>query len=120
MQDSGLWNPSGQGGSESIPADLSALAAANQHIPPQPSNSPAKDAQLSRVSWNSMVLVVAQHNLSKPRTDFGRTVMLPALKFSLDGFQLRNHPLLSRDPPDGERSGGELRTKMGETNTVGA
>jgi hypothetical protein len=29
--------------------------------------------------------------------------MLPALKFSLDSFQLRDHPLLSRDPPDGER-----------------
>jgi hypothetical protein len=41
--------------------------------------------------------------------------MLPALKFSLDGFQLRDHPLLSRDPPDGERSGGELPTEMGET-----
>src|ERR1700731_4633031 len=82
---------------------------------PQPGDTPAEDAQLSRVTWNSMVLVVTQHNLSKPRTDFGRTVMLPALKFSLDGFQLRDHPLLSRDPPDGERSGGELPAKMGET-----
>ena len=61
-----------------------------------------------------MVLVVAQHNLSKPRADFGRTVMLPALKFSLDGFQLRDHPLLSRDPPNGECPGGELPTEMGE------
>jgi hypothetical protein len=62
-----------------------------------------------------MVLVVTQHNRSKPRTDFGRTVMLPALKFSLDSFQLRDHPLLSRDPPDGECSRGELPTEMGET-----
>jgi hypothetical protein len=62
-----------------------------------------------------MVLVITQHNLPKPRTDLGRTVMLPALKFSLNGFQLRDHPLLSRDPPDGECSGGELPTEMGET-----
>ena len=55
-----------------------------------------------------MVLVVTQHKLSKPRTDFGSTVMLPSLKLSLDGFQLRDHPLLSRDPPNGERSGTEL------------
>jgi hypothetical protein len=61
-----------------------------------------------------MILVVTQHNRSKPRTDFGRTVMLPALKFSLDGFQLRDHPLLSRNPPDGEGSGSELPTEMGE------
>ncbi len=62
-----------------------------------------------------MVLVVTQHNLPEPRTDFGRTVVLPALKFSLDGFQLRDHPLLSRDPPDCECSGSELPTEMGET-----
>jgi hypothetical protein len=30
--------------------------------------------------------------------------MLPALKLSLDGFQLRDHPLLRRDPPDDEGS----------------
>ena len=76
---------------------------------------PDEDAQQSRVIWTCMVLVIARHNLSKPRTDFGSPVMLPALKFSLDGFQLRDHPLLSRDPPDGERSGGELPTEMGET-----
>ena len=62
-----------------------------------------------------MVLVVAQHNLSKPCTDFGRTVVLTALKFSLDGFQLREQPLLSRDPPDGQRSGCELPTEVSET-----
>ena len=51
-----------------------------------------------------MVLVVAQHNLAKPGTDLGRAMMLPALKLSLDGFQLRDHPLLRRDPPDDEGS----------------
>jgi len=30
--------------------------------------------------------------------------MLPALKLSLDGFQLRDHSLFRRDPPDDERS----------------
>jgi hypothetical protein len=49
-----------------------------------------------------MVLVVAQHNLAKPCTDLGRTMMLPALKLSLDGFELRDHSLLRRNPPDDE------------------
>jgi hypothetical protein len=31
--------------------------------------------------------------------------MLPALKFNLEGFQLRNHRLRGRNPPDGESSG---------------
>jgi hypothetical protein len=30
--------------------------------------------------------------------------MFPALKLSLDGFELRDHPLLYRDPPDCECS----------------
>jgi len=47
-----------------------------------------------------MVLVVSQHNLPKPGTDFGRAMVLPALKLSLNGFKLRDHPLLRRDPPD--------------------
>jgi hypothetical protein len=51
-----------------------------------------------------MVLVVAQHNLPKPYTDLGRAMMLPALKLSLNGFKLRDHPLLRRDPPDDESS----------------
>src|SRR5208283_5566828 len=61
-----------------------------------------------------MVLVVAQHNLPKPSTDLACTMMLPALKLSLHGFQLRDHPLLRRDSPDDESSVGELPTEVGE------
>jgi hypothetical protein len=78
-------------------------------------NATSKDAQVSRVTRNGMILVVAQHNLPKPYTDLRRTVMLPALKFSLDGFQLRGHPLLRRDPPDDEWSSGQLPTEVSET-----
>ena len=61
-----------------------------------------------------MVLKVPQYNLPQPGTDFGRAMMLPALKLSLDGFELRDHPLLRRDPPDDESSVGELSTEVGE------
>src|SRR5262245_1183595 len=100
---------------ETSPSHSRALTATDQNTPPQPANTIHKDTQLTRVTRNSMVLVVAQHNLPKPATDLGRTMMLPALKFSLDGFELRDHPLLRCDPPDDEWSGGELSTKVGET-----
>jgi hypothetical protein len=41
-------------------------------------------------------------------------MMLPALKLSLHGFQLRDHPLLRRDSPDDESSVGGLPTEVGE------
>ncbi len=42
--------------------------------------------------------------------------MLPALKLSLDGFDLRDHSLLRRNPPDDESSVAvALPTEMGET-----
>jgi hypothetical protein len=70
--------------------------------------------QLVDVAGNGVVLVITPYDLPKPCTDFGRAMMLPALKLSLDGFQLRDHPLLRRDPPDNESSVGELPTEVGE------
>ena len=62
-----------------------------------------------------MVLVITQHNLPKPSTDLATTIMLPALKLSLNGFQLRDHPLLSRNPRDDKSSAAPaLPTVMGE------
>jgi hypothetical protein len=51
-----------------------------------------------------VVLIITQYNLPEPRTDFGHAMMPPALKLSLDGFELRNHSLLRSDPPYGEGS----------------
>ena len=62
-----------------------------------------------------MVLVISQHNFPKPCTDLGRAMMLPALKLRLNGFELRHHALLRRDPPDDEGSSGELPAEVGET-----
>jgi hypothetical protein len=63
-----------------------------------------------------MVLVVAQHNLAKPYTDRGRTMMLSALKLGLDGFELRDHSLLRRNPPDDESFVADaLPTEVSET-----
>jgi hypothetical protein len=92
---SGASRPLSAASAATLPSHLCTLAATDENAPP-------KDAQLSRITWNSMVLVIAQHNLPEPFTDLAATVMLPALKCSLDGFQLRDHPLLSRNPPDDE------------------
>src|SRR5262245_22986928 len=62
-----------------------------------------------------MILVVSPYNLPKPCSDLSRTMMLPELKLAPDGFELRDHPLLRRNPPDNEWPGGELATEMGET-----
>ena len=116
MQSAGLGNPPGQDWGETSPSHLCALAATNKDAPPQPANATLEDAQLSRVTRNGMVLVVAQHNFPKPCTDLGCAMMLPALKLSLDGFELRNHSLLRRNPPDDECFVADaLPTEVGET-----
>ena len=51
-----------------------------------------------------MVLVITQHDLPEPGTDFGHAIMHPALKLYLDGFELRDHSLLRSDSPYGEGS----------------
>jgi len=66
-----------------------------------------------------MVLVVAGDDLPKPYTDLTGAIMLVALKLSLDGFQLRNHPQPRSDPPDGEGLGlVALPTVVGEPQEV--
>ena len=102
MQNMGSWNPSTQEGIESIPLHLCTLTATYEYSSPQPANATSKDAQLCRVARNSMVLVVAQHNLAEPCANLGRAMMLPTLKLRLDGFELRGHPPLRRNPPDDE------------------
>jgi hypothetical protein len=51
-----------------------------------------------------VVLVITQHNLPEPSTDFGHAIMRSALKLNLDGFEFRNHSLFRSDPPYGEGS----------------
>ena len=104
MQNAGSWNPSAQKRIESIPSYLGTLTAADEHGSPQPADATAENAQLCRITRDSVVLVVAQHNLAKPRTDVGRAMMLPALQLSLDGFELGRHSLLRRNPPDDKGS----------------
>jgi hypothetical protein len=51
-----------------------------------------------------VVLVITQHDLPEPRTDFGHAIMHPVLKLGLDGFELRDHSLLRSNPSYGEGS----------------
>jgi len=76
----------------------------------------ARRRAAERVSGNSMVLVITQHHRPKPRPSLAGKLMLPALTFHLDGFRLRDYPLLGRDPPDSESSSAStLPTEVGET-----
>src|SRR5215470_19781040 len=115
MQNAGLRNPPGQDWGETTPAHSGPLTATDENAPPQPADATTEYAQLRRVARNRMILVVAQHSLPEPCTDLGRTMMLPALKLNFNGFELRDHPLLRRNPPDDEGSGGELPAEVGET-----
>jgi hypothetical protein len=81
------------------------LTATNQNVPPEPIHALSEDAQLIDVARNSMVLVIAGDHLPKPCTSLTDTIMLPAEKLNVDGFQLRNHSLFRRNPPDGEGVG---------------
>ena len=75
--------------------------------------TPPEDTQLSRVTGYRVVLVVALHNLPEPCADFTRAMMLPVLKLCLHDIELRNHPLLRRNPPDVEGSAArEVSTEM--------
>src|ERR1700685_4517274 len=61
-----------------------------------------------------MGLIVAQNDLPKPLADLACTMMLPASKLGLNGFELRSHPLRHRDSPDGKGpTTPELPTIMG-------
>src|SRR4051812_9530112 len=63
-----------------------------------------------------MVLVIAHDDPPEPFTDLAGTMMLPALKLSFNGFELQNHPLGRRNPPDGEGSATpEMPTIMSES-----
>src|SRR5882762_8590294 len=118
MQNAGLRNPPEQEWGETLPAHSRALTATDEDASPQSTNATTENAQLSRVARNGMVLVVAQHNLPKPCTDRGRAIMLPALKLSLYGLELRDHSLLRSNPPDDESSGRELPTVVVKPRNV--
>ena len=102
MQNGGWRYPLFQDRGEFLPLLPRGLAAANEDVTPQSIYAMPEDTQLIEVAGDSMVLVVAGNNLSKPYTGLTGAIMLPALKLSLDGFQLRNHSLLRCDSPDGE------------------
>src|ERR1017187_4039394 len=119
VKDSGWWNPSIQDRGKFLPLLPRGLTATNKNVTPQPIDTISEDAQLVDVAGDSMVLVVAGNNLPKPYTNLTGAIMLPVLKLDLDGLQLRNHPLLRSDSPDGEGFGlVALPTVVGEPQEV--
>src|ERR1039457_2842043 len=116
VQNAGWRNPAVQDWCKTFPPHLCALTPADQNTLPEPAYAEFEDAQLRRVPGNSVVLVITQHDLPEPRTDVGHAIVHPALKLSLDGFELRDHSLLRSDPPYGEGSAlVALPTVVGKT-----
>jgi hypothetical protein len=76
MQSAGLGNLPVQDWGKTIPSHVCALSATDKDAPPQPANATTKDAKLSRVTRNGMLLAVSQHNFPESCTDLGRTIML--------------------------------------------
>ena len=105
MQDSRARYPPFEEGMKSLPPFASPLTPACEDLIPQPVDALPEGAQLSKVPWHCVVLVIAVDDLPKPGTDLARAIMHPAAKLGLDGLQLRNHPLFRRDAPDGEGIG---------------
>src|ERR1035441_5776098 len=93
MQDGGWRYPPFQDRGEFLPLLPRGLAAANEDVTPQSIDAMSEGTQPIEIAGDSMVLVIAGDNLPKPHTDLTGAIMLPALKLSLDGFQLRNHSL---------------------------
>jgi hypothetical protein len=105
VQDFRARYPPFEEGTKSLPPFAGALTAACEYLIPQSIDALPKGAQLSDIPGHRVVLVVAVNDLPKPCTDIARAIMHPAAKLYLDSLELRNHPLLRRNAPDGERIG---------------
>jgi hypothetical protein len=105
VQDFRARYPSFEQRSESLPPSAGTLTAACECLIPQSIDALPEGAQLSDIPGHCVVLVVVVDDLPKPCTDDAWTIMHPAAKLDLDSLELRNHPLLRRNAPDGERIG---------------
>src|SRR6516164_4272193 len=105
VQDCRAWYPPFEQRSERLPPFAGTLTPACEYLIPQPVDALPEGAQLSGISGHCVVLVVAVNDLPKPSTNLAWASMHPAAKLDLDGLQLRNHPLLRCDAPDGEGIG---------------
>ena len=105
VQDLRARYPPFEEGTKSLPPFAGALTAACQSLVPQSVDALPEGAQLPDIAGRCVVLVVAVDDFPKPCTDVAWAIMHPAAKLDLDCLELRNHPLLRRNAPDGERIG---------------
>src|SRR5580658_2481061 len=85
VQNAWDWYPPVQGGSETLPSHLLALAALGKYTPPQPVNAISKDAQPIDVAGDSMVSARV------------RMVDAPSVLHELAGSWLRSFCLAVKD-----------------------
>jgi len=105
VQDFRARYPSFEQRSANLPPLAGTLAAACECLVPQSIDALPEGAQLSDITGHCVVLVVAVDDLPKPCTDVAWAIMHPATELGLDSLELRNHPHLRRNAPDGERVG---------------
>ena len=100
MQDSRVWDPSFEDGNKLLPPFAGALTAAGQNASPQSVDASSEGAQLTDVSGNGVLLVVAVDDLPKPCTDVAWASMHSASKLDLDCLKLRCHSRFRREAAD--------------------
>jgi hypothetical protein len=105
MQNVWVRNPRVEQWVETLPAHLRALTATDENAPPQSAYATPEDAQLTGVSGQRMVLVVALHDLPEPCADLTRT--------SADRKCKRNPPHTRSNAPL-SRSSADARTACQE------
>ena len=86
MQDFRAWYPPVEEGQQSLPPFASTLAATHKNVMPQSDDALSEGAQLSIISGNRMVLVIAIDDSPEPFTDFAWTIVHPAPKLELNSL----------------------------------
>jgi len=93
MQDTRTRDPSFECWADAFPTRPAALAATPKHRAPQIAEPSAEAAQRRRVTWDSVIAVIAFDHTFQPLSYDGNPFMHPLTQHRFDLAQCRLHPL---------------------------